>query len=563
MATTDTLAPISSSAWTERTARHLLNRAAFGIPRERVRVLAGMSPEEAVDAFLEFPSGYRAEKPSFLLEALTWRERKERVKGLDQEARRRLFQARRREQREAIARLRAWWFERMLHGPYPLQEKLALFWHGHFATSAQKVSDSHDTWQLNNIFREYAAGNAKRLTIAVGQSPMMLKYLDNHRNQKGKPNENWARELMELFTLGIGHYTEEDIKEAARAFTGWTYDGPAFKYNIYRHDDGPKRFLGRSGPLDGWDVVDAIFEQPECARFFASKAWTFFASETPPRETIDGLAATLRAYDYDLKPMLRQLFLSRAFYAEAVMSTQVKSPVQLAIELTHDLGLEPAPYITLAQAARAMGQDLFFPPDVSGWEGNSAWVNANAMMLRYNLPVALATADAERQQQRLMSDASMTMMSGSAPKMAETAEAPSMRGKRIEEAMEKGAGEVRAMLQQLPMHERREMAQQLRDAAPPERRAMVQDLRFRMGRAEGFDVRTMLDGLAFATAGESADALAKRHLSVPLSPAQRQTLAEALGAAGPSSPLRPETIGRRDLEAAMHLLFSMAEYQLC
>ena len=236
--------------------------------------------------------------------------------------------------------LQKWWLCRMAETRRPLQEKLTLFWHGHFATSIFKVDSAYYMWLQNETLRRNASGNFHTMIMEISKDPAMIKWLDNDSNNKEHPNENYAREVMELFTLGEGHYTENDIKEVARAFTGWHYDRSAMQYRFdpEKHDDGQKEVLGKKGNLDGGDVIDIIFQQPACAQFLARKLWSYFGYEEPEQELVDGLAEVFREGKYELKPLLHRMFSCNAFYSERAVRTQIKSPVQLAVGSYHLLG---------------------------------------------------------------------------------------------------------------------------------------------------------------------------------------------------------------------------------
>ncbi|MBI5864900.1 MAG: DUF1800 domain-containing protein, partial [Planctomycetes bacterium] len=266
----------------------------------------------------------------------------------------------------------------------PLEEKLALFWHGHFATSAQKVKSSWHTHQLNDVFRKHAAGNFKQLTIEVGQSPSMLRYLDNNKSTKKHPNENWARELMELFTLGVGAYTENDIKEAARAFTGWQMDEDGFVFRGRNHDYGEKKFLGRTGKLNGEDIVDTILAQAACSRFMARNLIEFFVRPDPPKPLVEALAAELRKQKWELRPAMKTLFKSQAFFDPASRGCLVKSPVELVVGSSRRLGIPIANLVAAERATASMGQEIMQPPNVKGWDGEEKWINTATLFQRYN-----------------------------------------------------------------------------------------------------------------------------------------------------------------------------------
>ncbi|MCX7915913.1 MAG: DUF1800 domain-containing protein [Verrucomicrobiae bacterium] len=370
------LAPYRGS-WHRTLAAHLLNRAAFGGTPAEIERLTAMGMEKAVDWLVDFeqheenfPPPTLPENPDSIQE----------LRNLTPEQKQALFRA----NREAIEEIRGWWINRMLRSPRPLQEKLTLFWHGHFATSANEVKNARHMFNQNELLRRLCAGNFRELLLGISRDPAMLKYLDNNTNRKGRPNENFARELLELFTIGIGHYTEDDVKEAARAFTGWTFEGDTFRFVAAHHDFGPKKFMGRTGNFDGTDIVDIVLEQPQTARFIAAKLFAYFVHDNPAPALVVQLGDALRAMKYEVRPFLRTLFRSEIFYSPAAWRTQIKSPAQLVVGTARLLGVETNPR-TLAVAMRMLGQDLLCPPSVKGWEGGEAWINTNTLLMRYNL----------------------------------------------------------------------------------------------------------------------------------------------------------------------------------
>ena len=539
------LSPIMPSEWDENSARHLLNRAGFGIPHERVALLARVGPSAAVDELVDY-EGFPApdEVPTFLPAPEEYYELRRRLRELDPEERRKARQEFNNRERALVQGLQGWWYERMTTTARPLEEKMALFWHGHFATSAQKVSSARFNFDLNRLFRENAVGNFKALTIAVGQSPAMLRYLDNQQNVKGRPNENWARELMELFTLGVGNYTEDDIKASARAFTGWRVDESGFAFHEWVHDFGTKTFMGRTGGFDGWDILDIIFEQPAAAEFICRKLFEFFVYRDPEPEIVEALASTLRRHDYEIKPLLNQLFRSKVFYSSKAVGTQIKSPVQFVVQLSHDLNLADPPYHAMARAAAGLGQNLFYPPNVAGWEGGRMWINANTLLTRYNMPKTLVVAD-----------------------LVEPDETPMMMDRRDMERATREAyrKELDSILSQESPKRRRAFQQKMRNASTQEeRRDMIEGALFESSASGHWDLRGIYAELEFSTALECADALSRRYLSRSLSNRQRRHLAGALGGDGrPDAPLRAEDLTRGQMSDTLHLFFSLAEYQLC
>lgn len=296
--------------------------------------------------------------------------------------------------RQNIIALETWWLERMIATPAPLQEKMTLFWHGHFTSSPEKGTSAQELLAQNQLFRQYALGNMRELTLRVSQDPAMLRYLDNNVNVKAHPNENYARELMELFTLGIGNYSEQDVRESARAFTGWTFrrhrDGTAaFFDNVRQHDDGTKTFLGRSGNFTGADIVQIIFQQPAAARFLATKLLSFFVYMDPEPALVDQVAALVRKNDFNLRPVMSTLLRSNVFFSDRAYRALVKSPVDLVVG-THQLfGIAQVALPELG-ALRSMGQVLFYPPNVKGWDGGAAWLNSQTIITRENFANAVA-----------------------------------------------------------------------------------------------------------------------------------------------------------------------------
>jgi uncharacterized protein (DUF1800 family) len=298
-------------------------------------------------------------------------------------------------ERQAIIALQLWWLNRMIATPAPLQEKMTLFWHGHFTTAAlQKGVTPTEVLAQNALFRSYALGDVRELTQRVALDPAMLRYLDNLHNEAAHPNENFARELMELYTLGIGNYSESDVREAARAWTGVRIrraTGEVF-LNPRLHDDGPKNFLGRSGNFSGPDIVDAIFEQPAAARFFAARFLAFFVYADPEPELIESVAGLLRAHDFNLAPVLSTVLSSNVFYSDRAYRALVKSPVEFVVGSYRLFGVdqvEPGALLAL----RRMTQVLFYPPNVKGWPGAGDWLNTSTMLARENFANALMTAN--------------------------------------------------------------------------------------------------------------------------------------------------------------------------
>ena len=261
---------------------------------------------------------------------------------------------------------------------------MALFWHGHFAANESKVRDYRKHLDLLQVFYSHGLGNFRELLIATAKSPGMLSFLDAGVNVKGSPNENFAREIMELFTLGVGHYTEKDIREAARAFTGWNYKDLTFVVNQNQHDGGDKTVLGRTGPFNGVGVVDILLEHPTDA-FIAAKIYRYFVHDSPSPKLVKALAKLLRDNNFEIAPLMQTIFLSRDFYSPQSVGTHIKSPVQLAVSTYRKLGLSRIPGVPdFNTATRALGQHLFNPPTVAGWAQGRAWITPGLLIARKN-----------------------------------------------------------------------------------------------------------------------------------------------------------------------------------
>jgi uncharacterized protein (DUF1800 family) len=290
------------------------------------------------------------------------------------------------------ARLKAWWVYRMLFGPDPLTERLALMWHNHFATSNLKVNDLAAMRRQNDLFRRHARAPFGKLLGAVVHDPALLVWLDAPSNRKGHPNENLGRELMELFTLGIGHYTEADVKDAARALTGWTVTDESFAENAAAHDPGDKTILGRKGPWKGDDLVRMVLEHPATARRLAGRVCELFLGEKARKAAdVAGLAAGLRERNLDVGWAIETVLRSRAFFADDNLGNRVLGPVEYVIGAARALELfdPPSSTLVLAEWCGRLGQDLFYPPNVGGWPGGRSWLTTRAVIGRANYAAAL------------------------------------------------------------------------------------------------------------------------------------------------------------------------------
>jgi hypothetical protein len=355
--------PTDRDLWDLRKVAHLHRRAGFGPTRAELLRDLKAGPAASVDRLLKPPANAGTERVAGLLA------RGARHSG-DSE------------------RLKGWWLFRILHGADPLREKMTLFWHNHFATSNAKVNSVSLMFRQNELFRRHALGRFADLLTGVIADPAMLIWLDGAANRKGKPNENLAREFLELFTLGIGHYREADVRAVARAFTGWAGDPEAgFRFHPSRFDSDVKTFLKQRGAWKRADVVRITLEQPAAAEFLCRKLYTFLVSEqeTPAPALIRPLADELRRSRYSIAHVVGIILRSRHFYGPAAYRQRVKGPVEFSAGLVR--ALEPAERInplTLALACERQGQELFYPPSVKGWDGGRGWINSASLLQRGN-----------------------------------------------------------------------------------------------------------------------------------------------------------------------------------
>ncbi|TKC87335.1 DUF1800 domain-containing protein [Trinickia terrae] len=359
-------------------ARFFLTRVGFAPDSGEVAQYVGLTREQAVDKVL---AGARtqAAAPLPVWSGEPVPTRAEQREWTPDE--RRAEQATRSQRYEE---LRAWWMREMVVTPSPLTERMTLFWHNHFTSSQDKVGYPQLMLAQDELLRREALGNFGVMLHDVAKDPAMLLYLDGASNRKGRPNENFAREVMELFTLGEGHYSQRDVSEAARAYTGWGVDPDtqAFVFRPQQHDDGVKTVLGQTGPFDGDQVLDILLAQPEAATLVTSELWREFVSETPDPAQVEPIADRFRASHYDIKVALRGLFLSDAFWNDDNRGVLVKSPVEFVVGALREFdvgydGTEP-----FAGTVRNLGENLFYPPNVKGWPGGQTWINSSTLLAR-------------------------------------------------------------------------------------------------------------------------------------------------------------------------------------
>jgi hypothetical protein len=402
------LSPITASEWNYPAAAHLLERAGFGGTPAEIATLAALHPLDAVRYLVYFDpaeTGLPAFDHSGVFDAgldpfppsrpATTQLARENGEALGVKVKaggnrplqpvvNKFFYWLRASSLETN-RVAYWWANRMVASEQPLQEKMALFWHGHFAVNEGKVRDYRKLLKQLELFHALGTDSFRDLMVAVARDPAMLAFLDAGVNVKGAPNENFAREIMELFTMGVGNYSEQDIREAARAFTGWNFDGLNFVVNAEQHDASAKTFLGRSGNFDGVDIIDIIMEQPVTAEYIAGKLYRFFVRQDLSPALQTELGTILRDADYQVAPLLERIFLSRDFYSPASVGTHIKSPVELAVSTYRKLGLDEAPGVPdFNRATGALGQTLLRPPTVAGWAEGQSWITPGLLLERGN-----------------------------------------------------------------------------------------------------------------------------------------------------------------------------------
>ncbi len=377
-------------------ARHLLNRTGFDAHPARIEATALQSRRDAVESILAGTlTAARTPAPAWIGEFIS----PQRVRNLS-DADRKQFQ---RQQVERAFELKNWWVTEMLTTASPFTERMTLFWHNHFTSSLQKVRSGTLVYRQNVLLRRHALGNFAQLLKAVSKDPAMLVYLDSATNRRGQPNENFAREVMELFTLGEGSYTEQDIREAARAFTGWSIDPGSgdFLMRPMAHDPGVKTVLGKSGEFNGDDVLGILLARPETAEFVVAKLWKEFVSPQPDPGEVKRIAALFRGSGYDIKTALRALFASDAFFAAQNHGALIKSPVDLVIGTMRQFNVGYSDPLPLTFLLRTLGQDLFSPPNVKGWPGGDAWINSTTLLARRQFLERLFRVDESRMQMQM------------------------------------------------------------------------------------------------------------------------------------------------------------------
>jgi uncharacterized protein (DUF1800 family) len=564
--------PIGSQDWRAAQAAHLLERTGFGGTPEQIEALMKQPPQAAVrqiiygksqQALAAFdPSPIDApgmdpfppSRPATTEAA----KRNGRALGIDvkPEGSRRMqpvtnqfFYWLRASQLET-GRLGQWWANRMVASDQPFVEKMALFWHGHFATSEEKVRDVRKMQQQLALYQTKGLGNFRTLLIEAAQEPAMLAYLDAGVNVKGAPNENFAREIMELFTLGIGHYGELDIREAARAFTGWNFKGLKFEKDLSKHDSGMKTVLGRSGTFDGVQVIDILLEQTFTAEFIAEKLYRFFVREQISPESKTILGRLLREKNYELAPFMEALLLSRDFYSSH--GQHIKSPVELAVGTYRRLGLKSLPGMPDFNSTTGnLGQRLLYPPTVAGWPSGRSWITPSALVARGNFVRDILFPDISFiPPDRFAPD----------PQIREVARRIN-RGDEISRATAPEAipGE-QSMSNQMAD---RDEDFNTRYASFRGYQMALQKVKPILRDSAQVHISDLVKQARAKTCSEAVDALVARFLSAPISSKQRNDLIEWLRQDLGTDQLKSaETYMEDSLRQLLHILLSFPEYQL-
>ena len=566
------LSPIPPSEWSYDRAAHLLERAGFGATPEEIERFAAMTPQRAVDTLVDYDAIDDRGQPPFE-ESRIWDagmdpfppSRAEAVRiarehggeGLGEKM---LAEGTPRRLQPIVdkffyslmannietQRLGLWWANRMLTSKRPLEEKLTLFWHGHFATGENKVRDYRMMLRQNQMFRRNASGGFRDLLIGILKDPAMLVYLDNGENVKQHPNENFGRELLELFTMGVGNYSERDVREAARAFTGWTNDVLAFKFDAEQHDFTQKTFLTRTGPLDGEDIIDTILAQPVTGEFVAAKVYRYFVREEVAATVRADLGRTFRNSGYRMKPLLKRLFMSKDFYSPQSYATQIKSPVHLVVSTYRKLGLHETPTIPdFGRMTAGLGQALFDPPNVAGWAGGRTWITPSTFLQRGNLfrDVLFPDVKGFRAPDRSMSPTDERV----GQRLA--------KGMNITEATREGDAESNMMIDRDEDYNTRYGGYAGNVLAFKRTKLIPRN-------TAALDLTTLVISARAGTADQVVDHFVRRFLRVPLAEADRAALVSFLRAKLGSSTIQPDAKLEDALRELLYLVLSTPEYQL-
>ena len=576
------LAPIAAQDWNAERAAHLLERAGFGATPEVIQRFAAMTPEAAMKELVDFQgvenshlapfdeSGvfdpgvdpFPESRPATTTQAKQQGEAlgvKVKPKGNRkmQPVVNKFFYWLRASRLETD-RLGYWWANRMLTSHRPLEEKMALFWHGHFANNEEKVRDYRKMKRQLALFQAKGTGNFRELLIGAAQDPAMLAFLDAGVNVKGAPNENFAREIMELFTMGVGNYSEKDIREAARAFTGWNYEGVVFKKIDAKHDDGEKNVLGRKGNFDGVQVIDIILQQPVTAEFVAGKIYRYLVRQEISDTTKKQLAAVLRDNKYELAPLLKTIFMSKDFYSAPSMATRIKSPVELAVSTYKKLGLKEVPGVPdFNDATEALGQRLFRPPTVAGWAQGKSWITPGLLLERGNFARDMLFPNINfLPPDRYPDDETIRIVSAKIDQGLDITTATKPEGK----GMGGGGEAMMSMANAMADHDE---DFNTRYASFRGWQMATEKVKPILRRTAQVDLTAMVKAQKLATTTEVVDYMLARFLRMPADSADRKRFVEFLNnELGTEKVGEAETYLEEPLRLLLHLIMSLPEYQL-
>ena len=580
----DDLSPLPADAWDASAAAHLLERAGFGGTPEEIAATAALGPEVAVRQLVRWQSQPNVSLPAFptsdifpsddfypppdgdfgpiVIRSVITRSGLGVDLGWNFEGRwlqpifDQFFYLIFADSLETT-RLASWQGDRMLRTQRPLEEKLALFWHGHFATEAEKVRDHRKMRAQWDLFRAEGNGSFRTLLLGVARDPAMLIYLDGKENVRGDPNENFAREILELFTLGPGNYSEQDIKEAARAFTGWGLDGNEFDSSWWQHDKREKTVLGQTGRFDGEDVIDVILEQPAAANFLVAKLYRHFVRPDLSPAVEARLAGMLRENDYEIAPVLEVMFRSKDFYSPATRGAHIKAPVELVVSTYRRLGLAEMPGIPVfGFATKELGQGLFEPPNVAGWQGDTTWINPSTLTGRQNFMRQVLFPQEIPPLDRSLHEIVVTGALGEPVYQAlKRMELEGRRGEPIEIA----AGEPGMGRQIVDDEGLFDLPWAIWNGAEK----AIANVRFDGLGVARLDIAGLVRASGAVDAAGATDVLIERFVAVPVSPEARALLTARLRERMGTSQIdweRPQT--EADLRELLHLVLSLPEYQV-
>lgn len=370
----------SANALSVSESRHLLSRTGFNPSFNEIKPYLNLNRQQAIQKRL---NSIKKQSQTFLDDKFTLPLKlKINFKQASQQEKK-MF---RKQIRQQSSELKLWWFNEMLKTKSPFTENLTLFWHNHFVSSSQKVKNPALMANQNQTLRKYAAGNFKEFVKAMLKDPALILYLDNQRNRKDKPNENLGREFLELFTMGEGHYSEQDIKNAAKALTGNSINRKTGKFTFYHraHDNSNKTILGQTGKWNAEDLANIILSQKQTARFITKKLWNHFITTPIPEQRLNQLSHAFYS-NYEIKPLIKNILSAPEFWSEDNQGTKIKAPINLIVGLFRQFEYQPKNPKQLIKASIGMGQNLFAPPNVKGWKTGTGWINTTTLLARQNL----------------------------------------------------------------------------------------------------------------------------------------------------------------------------------